>query len=326
MDQLWVPVLTHYRNGRPDVRRIGAHIRALRPQVRSILLAGLTGDGWELDDATFVELLTVLEDHASCPPEINVMIAILRNTTADVMARIERVKTFLESAKVAATFSGIAVCPPVDPDADQGAIFDHYDAVLEATPWPLAVYQLPQITGCTIQPQTLERLAGHSSKVVMFKDSSGADLVASSGRDFGAVKLLRGAEGDYADHLMPEGRYHGWLLSTGNAFARPLRTMLEQRAAGELKAARQVSERLTRAVSMLFAKAAELPYGNAFSNANRAADHVMAHGREWRAAMAPETISGQRLPVSLLETAERAIGELLGPLPQGYVSVGSEAL
>jgi 4-hydroxy-tetrahydrodipicolinate synthase len=56
-DPLWVPLLTHYRpRGSAteiDGERMAAHIKAIRPSVRQFLLAGSTGDGWEMDQDAF---------------------------------------------------------------------------------------------------------------------------------------------------------------------------------------------------------------------------------------------------------------------------------
>ena len=56
-DPLWVPLLTHYRprGSAADIdgERMAAHIKAIRPGVRQFLLAGSTGDGWEIDPEAF---------------------------------------------------------------------------------------------------------------------------------------------------------------------------------------------------------------------------------------------------------------------------------
>jgi 4-hydroxy-tetrahydrodipicolinate synthase len=319
MDQLWVPILTHYGDGRIDTARVTAHLAAIRAEVKSILLAGSTGDGWDLDDARFAALIGLLGDARAFPAGTSVMVGTLRDTTANVVSRIGMIERALAERPTAARFAGVTVCPPIDAHADQAAIVRHYEAVLEASPWPISVYQLPQVTRCAIAPETLERLA-QNPKVVMFKDSSGADAVAASGRDFGAVTLLRGAEGDYADHLKPAGRYDGFLLSTGNAFARPLRAILERAAKGDRDGAAAISSGLSRGIEALFAAATPLPFSNAFSNANRAADHILAHGRGWRAAPPPEAVTGDRLPPALLETAERVVAEHVGVPDVGYLA------
>ena len=319
MDQLWVPVLTHYSNGSVDPVRMRQHMRSLRPHVRSILVAGSTGDGWELGAEGFGDVLEAL-----CDPEafldVEVMIGLLRPSTDEVLERLHQARTFFGRTSLAAQIVGVAVCPPVGGEMDQASIIRHYDAVLDASPWPVSIYQLPQVTRCSMEPGTISMLARHRN-VAMFKDSSGTDLVARADGNYGDLLLVRGAEGEYAEHLRPKGRYHGWLLSTGNAFAAPLRSILRAHAAGQQESAAELSRQLSADIGMLFKDAAAVPFGNAFSNANRAADHVLAHGIVgWREVAAPDTISGQHLPWHVIEGAERVISKYVPARQLGYLS------
>ncbi len=51
-DAFWVPLLTHFRRHGSglavDADRMAAQIRAMQPDVRQFLLAGSTGEGWEI--------------------------------------------------------------------------------------------------------------------------------------------------------------------------------------------------------------------------------------------------------------------------------------
>jgi 4-hydroxy-tetrahydrodipicolinate synthase len=60
-DRLWVPLLTHYcqtsGSVKADPERMGAHLAYIRPSVRQFLIAGSTGDGWEMNFETFLDLV-----------------------------------------------------------------------------------------------------------------------------------------------------------------------------------------------------------------------------------------------------------------------------
>jgi 4-hydroxy-tetrahydrodipicolinate synthase len=212
---------------------------------------------------------------------------------------------------------GLAVCPPVDPQADQAAILAHFERVLDETRSPIAIYQLPQVTGCSIEPDTMRVLA-RQPRVLMFKDTSGTDAVAAAG--FTGATLLRGAEGDYLGSLAPAGSYDGWLLSTGNALGTILRRILERHGRDEHAQALRLSKALAILVEMLFAAAASVPFGNAFSNANRAVDHLRAYGREWPPRPPPLTASGHELPDDLLAAAADLVGHFPALPERGYRS------
>src|SRR3954454_407320 len=60
-DPLWVPLLTHYRPSggaaAVDAARTAAHVRSIRPAVNQFLIAGSTGDGWEIGLDAFLQLV-----------------------------------------------------------------------------------------------------------------------------------------------------------------------------------------------------------------------------------------------------------------------------
>ena len=319
-DRLWVPLLTHFRRDGGgtlvDGERMVAHVRVLRPSVRQFLLAGSTGDGWELGEGHFddvVRLARRADAFAGC----RLLIGVLRPDTETVIAWARRFERGLaEEGVPAGEHVGLAVCPPVNPGASQDEILAHYRAVLAATTSNLAVYQLPQVTGCAIEPETM-RLLAHEPRVTMFKDTSGADAVARSGIVSG-VTMVRGAEGGYVDALRPTGGYDGWLLSTGNVFGPLLRRMLDLHADGHRQRAGELSAMMTTMIDALFREASAVPFGNPFSNANKAADHLLAAGRDWRAGPLPVAVSGNELPLALLEAVEDLIGHFPVTATRGY--------
>jgi dihydrodipicolinate synthase/N-acetylneuraminate lyase len=275
---------------------------AIRPSVRQFLLAGSTGDGWELDPPEIADIL----GFGLQQPDSAFLIGALRPTTAAVIDLALKLESRLaKQSHEGRAYVGLAICPPVDAGATQRAIRDHFEAVLEATSSAIAIYELPQVTGCSIAPETLVALAAHD-RVVMFKDTSGKDEIAPA-VDLPEVTRVRGAEGRYLEMLKPIGPYDGWLLSTGNVLGSGLRAILRLRDAGRRDEAKRLSERIESAVGRLFAAASALDFGNPFSNANRAGDHVLAYGKDWRAAPLPLTRSGRRLPLELVTEAEAVL-------------------
>jgi 4-hydroxy-tetrahydrodipicolinate synthase len=321
-DALWVPLLTHYRGTGPvavDPARMAAHVAHLRPHVRQFLLAGSTGDGWELSVRQLLDLARLARDPGVFDREARLLFGLLRGTTDEVILWAEALEqNFLDQGAPAGEFLGYAVCPPIDAGASQDAIRRHYQRVLKATTRPIAVYELPQVTGCSIAPETLRALS-QDPRIILFKDTGGVDAVARAGA-VAQIVMLRGAEGGYAEALKPTGPYDGWLLSTANVFAREFREVLRLRDAGRAAAARELSDTLSRQIAASFESAENLPFGNAFSNANRAGDHILAWGAEWRAAPPPVTVSGETLPRALLEAAAESLGRHPGVPERGYLA------
>jgi len=320
---LWVPLLSHYKPGgdQLDPDRIAQHARAIRQNVRGFLLAGSTGDGWDMDDIMFDQILTLAERRDAFDSSTALIFGSLRATTDQVIARAKRVEAWAAEGRAAGTVVGHTICPPIQADADQAAILAHYHAVLDATTLPIAVYQLPQVVQCTIEAATLKTLTD-TGRVILFKDTSGEDAVSKAGFKDKRVYMLRGAEGGYAQALKPGGDYDGWLLSTANAFG-PWLADIARLNETDTAAANDLSDRVSNVVATLFEEAAKVPFANPFSNANRAADHIIANGQHWRDVPAPIAITGDYLPRSLLARADEGIG-LLGPLPpMGYMGGGA---
>jgi 4-hydroxy-tetrahydrodipicolinate synthase len=320
-DPLWVPLLTHYRRSggavAVDAARTAAHVRSVRPAVNQFLIAGSTGDGWEIDLESFLQLVAATRSEEVFGGS-RLLFGALRETTDEVVDWVRALERDLaERGAPAGEVAGIAVCPPMDPHATQDMIGRHFDTIVASTTLDVAVYQLPQVTGCRIEPKTMVRLAEHP-RVTMFKDTSGEDTVARAG-GLPNVLLVRGAEGDYIESLQPSGPYHGWLLSTGNVFGPLLRRMIELHKSGQMHRAKELSGVMTGLVAALFDAAQEVPFGNPFSNANRAADHLRATGRRWREAPPPLTASGNTLPYDLLASADDIIGYLPAVPDQGYL-------
>jgi hypothetical protein len=173
---------------------------------------------------------------------------------------------------------GFTVCPAAGKTLTHADLEAGLSMILDQG-LPTALYQLPQVTENEVSPETFGRLVETYSNLIFFKDSSGQDRIATSAVDKGGVFLVRGAEGDYVGWLREAGGpYAGFLLSTANCFARELSTLIGNLEKGDQKKAGEISERLTAAITEVFALVQPLPCGNAFTNANKAIDHFFAFG------------------------------------------------
>jgi len=325
---LWCPLLTHYNTeGALDASRIAAHLRHLAFHVKGFLIPGSTGDGWELSDAEFRQLIEVALDQVE-DLNLNLLIGILKPDASTAATAINEITGFIKSrtgrtdpavALGEARVCGFTVCPPRGSEVSQPEIERALTSILEAG-LPTAVYQLPQVTQNEISPEVASNLATRFENFLMFKDSSGTDRVALSGKGLAGVFTVRGAEGDYAQWLRPAGGpYNGFLLSTANCFARELGQLIEDISARGFDAAKKMSERLSMVIGEAFRLVNPLPDGNPYANANKAMDHFFAYGPQAASVPPPRLHAGSHLPVEMI----RATGEILSRydlMPdQGYL-------
>jgi dihydrodipicolinate synthase/N-acetylneuraminate lyase len=324
---LWCPLLTHYDDGgRIDFERIRRQLDFLAPSVRGFLVPGSTGDGWQLSaDETQALLAGVVE--MAVQRRLALLIGVLQPTGAAMHDALARTLRWLQqragsddplAALRSASVAGFTFCAPHGAALTQGDIADALDSLL-ATGLPAALYQLPQVTGNRIAPETVRALAARHANLLMLKDTSGEDRVAESGPT--DLFLVRGAEGGYSRHLKPGGgRYDGFLLSTANGFGPQLAALIDHLRDGRQAEADALSARLEATVNEVFAAAAPLPYGNAFTNANKAIDHFMAHGPGARSVTPPRLHSGERLPAELLAATGAALESNALMPTRGYLT------
>ncbi len=308
---LWCPLLTHYdAEGRIDRARMAKHFEYLAPDVRGFLVPGSTSDGWELSEADEREVVDIaLQQTGKVGAKL--LVGILKSDLHQARERLREIR--------GQTVCGFVVCPPKGKDVSQEEMGRQLRAFLEEG-LPTALYQLPQITQNEMSAELVAELARDFQNFILLKDSSGADRVASSGKDLDGIFMVRGAEGEYARWSKSRGGpYDGFLLSTANCFARQLQQMVDALSAGRVEEGTKMSQRLSSVIGDVFRLVSGLAKGNAFTNANKAMDHFFAYGRRATKVPGPRLHAGIRLPVEMIQ----ATGEILerqGFMPtRGYL-------
>ena len=326
--RLWCPLLTHYdAEGAIDLKRMSAHLAHLGGYVKGYLIPGTTGDGWELSDGETGDLLRFSIAEAR-KGDLVLLAGVMR---PDAVSVERLLKEFIETIKAitgkrktrdslkAARIAAFTVCPPKGQLLSQKEIDKGLSAVLQRN-LPTALYQLPQVTENEVEPSTFARLAGKYPNLIFFKDTSGNDRVALSTMDKGGVFLTRGAEGGYADWLKgAHGPYDGFLLSTANCFPAHLASVIEDVEEGRLRAARETSNRVGEAFRQVFDLVQPTPYGNAFTNANKAMDHYFAFGPSARKKEGPMLHAGARLPEGIISDTGDILARLDLMPSKGYL-------
>ena len=202
---LWFPPLTYYKEeGKIDFEKMEQELAKIYPYSQGVLIPGSTGDAWVLDDARQEEIVRFFLKGFSFG-RFAVMLGALKPTVEETLASIARWCDVLcdmagtKDSKAAMESLGVKAfvfCVPngmTDP-AEQKAAMSR----ILANDLPMAFYQLPGVTGVTVEPALISELAD----------------------EFDKLTLLRGAEGDPAELVLGDNAcYDGLLLSTVNCFA-----------------------------------------------------------------------------------------------------------
>ncbi len=314
--RLWCPLLTHYwDDGSIHFNRMSVHLARLAPWVKGYLIPGSTGDGWELSEDETLQVLQFAVDKAK-EHDLVLLAGVLRPDPETTMKTLERMLRVLKrmsgmedtlEAMKATRVLAFAFCPPAGKAVSREAIAAHYEAILDRG-FPVALYQLPQVTENEVDTGTFQTLLSQYPNLVFLKDSSGSDRLASAPGDKEGLFLVRGAEGDYLRWIREGGGpYDGLLLSTANCFPQHLASIIENGQRGELAGARKLSDTLSRCIDEIFAVVRHLPRGNAFTNANKAMDHFLAYGASADPKRGPVLHAGMRLPEEVLTATGRIL-------------------
>lgn len=315
--RLWFPPLSYYReSGEPDFDRMDEMLKKVHPYCQGALVPSSTGDGWVLPEE---QQEAVVRHFLQGFPfgRFSLFLGALKPDAEATKTAIRHWCELLQEvsgqeddkkALAALSVAGFVICVPHgmhDPARQKAAL----SSVLELG-LPLAFYQLPQVTGALVAPEVIAELAETYGNLIVCKDSGGGDELASSRLLSDRLMLLRGAEGDPTEMVRSAAPiYDGLLLSTVNCFPAEYAALLD--GTGRFGAFGEVIEQL-------FAAAAKAPISNAFSDANRAMDHVLYYGADAMERPMPLCIGGKPLPKALVQQAFDAM-KARGLVPtEGY--------
>jgi 4-hydroxy-2-oxoglutarate aldolase len=124
------------------------------------------------------------------------------------------------------------------------ALMNHYLAVADASPVPVVLYSMPDLTGVAISPETVARLSEHEN-IVGIKDSS-ADIVnlAETLRLVPEGFAVWTGNGPLLYAALSAGA-QGAILAVGCVAARPATAIYAAFEAGDHRRARDLQRRLT---------------------------------------------------------------------------------
>jgi 4-hydroxy-2-oxoglutarate aldolase len=207
-----------------------------RAGIVGYIALGSTGERVHLSETEYARVIEVAR---SCVPEHFAFIAGAGQQST--LATVNEVRRVAEIGVDAA----LVLTPHFyRAEMTQDALVNHYMAVADASPAPLLLYSVPQLTNVQLAPQTIARLAEHEN-IIGVKDSSGdvlalAEIVRLVPEDFA---VLTGNGSALYPALCVGAR--GAVLAVGCIAPRLAVAIYEAFEAGERERAREMQQRLT---------------------------------------------------------------------------------
>ncbi|HZH31146.1 MAG TPA: dihydrodipicolinate synthase family protein [Pyrinomonadaceae bacterium] len=155
-------------DGAPDARALGANIaRWNETGISGYVILGSTGERVHLDERETLEVVEAAR--ASVPAHLAFVVGVGQHGTRASINEARRAATAGADALLVITphFYRAQMTP--------AALADYYEAIADASPLPVVLYNIPQNTGLALSPDTLARLSEHAN-IIGIKDSSG-DMV-----------------------------------------------------------------------------------------------------------------------------------------------------
>jgi 4-hydroxy-2-oxoglutarate aldolase len=233
-----LPITTPFRSDETiDSRGLAANIEKWnRAGITGYVVLGSTGERVNLDEREYLEVIETAR--RAVPDSMTFIVGAGQQSTRTTIAEIKR------AAKAGAE-AVLVITPHYYKSAiTQDALVDHYRAVADASPVPIILYSMPDLTGIKIEPETAARLSEHQN-IIGMKDSSNEfeklrETVRISNKDF-AMTIGNGTV--FAEALQAGAR--GGILAVGCCAPEICLEIYRAAQAGEVDRAAGLQEKLT---------------------------------------------------------------------------------
>ena len=131
--------------------------------ISGYVVLGSTGERVNLDESEYLQVIAAARQET--PNTLSFIAGAGQQSTLATIQEIQR-------AAQAGAEAVLVITPHYYRSAiTQEALVRHYNAVADASPVPVILYSMPDLTGITIEPQTAAKLSEHAN-IIGMKDSS----------------------------------------------------------------------------------------------------------------------------------------------------------
>jgi len=207
--------------------------------VNYLVVLGTTGESVTLTkDEKKKVVAKVKEVNAGRLP---IMLGIGGNNTAEIVHEIE-------TTDYTGISSILSVSPAYNRPSQEG-IYQHYAAIVKASPLPVILYNVPARTGSSVAIETSLRLAKDFKNIIAMKDAS-AGLEQCKGLVNGGFAVTSGDDALALD-MIKLGAV-GLISVIANAYPKEVVAIVDAALEGDFNAAQEVHNHLTPVMNVAF--------------------------------------------------------------------------
>jgi 4-hydroxy-tetrahydrodipicolinate synthase len=246
----YTAIVTPFRNGQIDEAALEKLVKSqIKGGVDGIVPVGTTGESPTLDTDEHIRVIELAVRFAA--GRVKVLAGTGANSTHEAVALTQR-------AEKAGADGTLQVAPYYNKPTQEG-IFQHFREIAHSVRFPVVLYSIPGRCGVEIGVDTTARLARECANVVAMKEAGGdADRVSRLLAACGPKFTVLSGDDSLTLPFMAVGA-KGVISVASNVAPGPVSTMVRKFAAGDLKGALKLHQRLYPLFKNLFVETNPAP-------------------------------------------------------------------
>ena len=246
----YTAIVTPFRNGLIDEAALEKLVKSqIKGGVDGIVPVGTTGESPTLDTDEHIRVIELAVRFAA--GRVKVLAGTGANSTHEAVALTKR-------AEQAGADGTLQVAPYYNKPTQEG-IFQHFREIAHSVRFPVVLYSIPGRCGVEIGVDTTARLARECTNVVAMKEAGGdADRVSRLLAACGPKFTVLSGDDSLTLPFMAVGA-KGVISVASNVAPGPVSTMVRKFAAGDLKGALKLHQRLYPLFKNLFVETNPAP-------------------------------------------------------------------
>jgi 4-hydroxy-tetrahydrodipicolinate synthase len=176
-------LVTPFKNDAIDEEKYREHMEwQIEQGINGLVPCGTTGESATMSHEEHMQAIRI------CVDQVKGRVPVLAGSGSNSTREAIELTRFAKEAGA----EGALLITPYYNKPTQPGLLAHYQAVSQAVPFPLIVYNVPGRTGVNLLPQTLAAMKKEVSSVVGVKEASGSiaqvsEIIELCGRDFSVL-------------------------------------------------------------------------------------------------------------------------------------------